>query len=130
MTPEPAATFGPAGSGVSWFEPAGGIRRRFTSRQDGVSAAPYESLNLGGSVGDDPAAVAINRARVAAAAGLAPGDVVWMQQVHGSTVRVLAGGSDRPGSELAPCDGIVTSQPGVGLAMLVADCVPILAGDP
>jgi YfiH family protein len=126
MTPEPAATSGSAGSGVSWFESAGGIRRRFTTRNGGVSKVPYDSLNLGGAVGDDPAAVAVNRARVAAAAGLAQGDVVWMRQVHGSTVTAVTGGSD---SEPADCDGVVTAEPGVGLAVLVADCVPILAGD-
>jgi YfiH family protein len=126
MTPEPAATSGPAGSGVSWFEPAGGTRRRFTTRHGGVSLPPYDSLNLGGSVGDDPAAVTVNRARVAGAAGLAPRDVVWMKQVHGSTVTAVTGG----GPVGRDCDGVVTDRPGVGLAVLVADCVPILAGDP
>jgi YfiH family protein len=131
MTPEPAVTSGPAGSGVSWVEPAGGIRRRFTTRHGGVSLPPYDSLNLGGSVGDDPAAVTVNRARVAGAAALAPRDVVWMRQVHGSTVTaVTADGPDRPATELAPCDGVVTAASGVGLAVLVADCVPMLAGDP
>jgi len=127
MTPEPAATSGSAGSGVSWFESAGGIRRRFTTRHGGVSKPPYDGLNLGGGVGDDPDAVAENRARVAAAAGLARGDLVWMRQVHGSTVTAVTGGS---AYEPADCDGMVTAEPGVGLAVLVADCVPILAGDP
>jgi YfiH family protein len=127
MTPEPAATSGSAGSGVSWFESAGGIRRRFTTRHGGVSKPPYDGLNLGGGVGDDPDAVAENRARVATAAGLARGDLVWMRQVHGSTVTAVTGGS---AYEPADCDGMVTAEPGVGLAVLVADCVPILAGDP
>ena len=127
MTPEPAATSGSAGSGVSWFESAGGIRRRFTTRHGGVSKPPYDGLNLGGGVGDDPDAVAENRARVAAAAGLARDDLVWMRQVHGSTVAAVTGGS---AYEPADCDGMVTAEPGVGLAVLVADCVPILAGDP
>lgn len=131
MTPEPAVTSGPAGSGVSWFERAGGIRRRFTTRQGGVSAAPFDSLNLGGSVGDDPSAVVENRAKVAADVGLSPADMVWMRQVHGSTVTaVTAGGPAPSGAEFPPCDGVVTDRPGIGLAVLVADCVPILAGDP
>jgi YfiH family protein len=133
MTPEPAVTSGPAGSGVSWFErgqyrPVRGIRRRFTTRHGGVSKAPYDSLNLGGSVADDPSAVVENRARVASDAGLSPVDVVWMRQVHGSTVTAVTAGA--PESGLPPCDGVVTDRPGIGLAVLVADCVPILAGDP
>jgi hypothetical protein len=103
-----------------------GIRRRFTTRHGGVSIAPYDGLNLGGSVGDDPAAVTVNRARVAVSAGLAPGNVVWMRQVHGSTVTAVTGG----GPVGRDCDGVVTDRPGVGLAVLVADCVPMLAGDP
>jgi len=126
MTPEPAVTSGPAGSGVSWFERAGGIRRRFTTRHGGASKPPYDSLNLGGSVGDDPVAVDANRARVAAAAGLSPGEVVWMRQVHSATVTAVTG----DGPVVDDCDGVVTDRPGVGLAVLVADCVPLLAGDP
>src|SRR5690348_1708480 len=105
MKPEPAVTSGPAGSGVSWSEPAGGIRRRFTTRHGGASKPPYDSLNLGGLVGDDPAAVGANRAQVAVSAGLSPRDVVWMRQVHGSTVTPLTGGAAEPPAE---CDGVVT----------------------
>jgi YfiH family protein len=83
-------------------------------------------LNLGAAVGDDPDAVAQNRSLVAAAAGLLPERVVWMRQVHGAAVTAVTGGSD---SEPADCDGVVTDRPGVGLGVLVADCVPILAGD-
>jgi YfiH family protein len=132
MTPEPAVTQGPAGSGV--FAPTPGqhaVRWLFTTRDGGVSGPPYERLNLGGSVGDDSAAVTVNRARAAAAAGLAPGDVVWMRQVHGSAV--IRVGPQRPSSGApAPpdCDGTVTTESGLALAVLVADCVPILAGDP
>src|SRR6478609_5355395 len=128
MTPEPAVTSGPAGSGV--FAPTPDaqhdIRWLFTTRDGGVSGPPYDGLNLGGSVGDDPAAVTVNRARVAVSAGLAPGNVVWMRQVHGSTVTAVTGG----GPVGRDCDGVVTDRPGVGLAVLVADCVPMLAGDP
>jgi YfiH family protein len=127
MIPEPAVTSGPAGSGVSEVDGARAIRRRFTTRHGGVSNPPYDSLNLGGAVGDDPDAVVLNRARVATAAGLSPESVVWMRQVHGTAVSLV---TSEPDADPADCDGIVTAEPGVGLAVLVADCVPILAGDP
>ena len=83
----------------------------FTTRRGGVSQPPYDSLNLGGAVGDDPAAVAANRARVAAAAGLAAGRVVWMRQVHGATV-TRGDAAGRVRSEPLPdSDGIVTAGP-------------------
>ena len=100
-----------------------------------MSLAPYDSLNLGGAVGDNRDAVAQNRARVATAAGLPPERVVWMRQVHGTTVAAVHGAaaSDVRGAtaiggidpESAECDGVVTSDRGLGLAVLVADCVPI-----
>jgi len=92
-----------------------------------VSAAPYESLNLGGAVGDDPAAVRSNRTRAAAALGLVPESVVWMRQVHGREVAV----ADRPfGEEPPPLDGVVTTRRGLALAVLTADCTPVLLADP
>ena len=146
MTPEPVSTRGSAGSGVSASQASQAargpsrIRRIVTTRRGGVSAAPYDSFNLGGGVGDSPAAVSANRARLAAAAGLPPESVVWMRQVHGTTVTPV----DRaPGSASAPSatsgphradlpetDGIVTATTGLALGVLVADCVPMLAGDP
>ncbi|MFD5765158.1 laccase domain-containing protein, partial [Streptomyces sp. NPDC127049] len=63
-----------------------GAHFAFTDRWGGVSAVPYEELNLGGAVGDDPEAVRANRARAAAGLGLDPGLVVWMNQVHGGGV--------------------------------------------
>ena len=97
----------------------------FTDRSGGVSVAPYDTLNLGDHVGDDPAAVAENRRRVAAEIG-AP-DVVYMQQVHGAHVTLVDGPTDQP---VAGTDGLVTATPGIGLAVLVADCVPVLLADP
>jgi YfiH family protein len=101
------------------------VRRIVTTRSGGVSAVPFDSFNLGGGVGDDPAAVEANRARLAAAAGLSPGRVVWMQQVHSTRVVPVDGPGPLPGT-----DGIVTSRRDLALAVLVADCVPILAVDP
>jgi len=102
------------------------VRRLFSTRAGGVSSRPYESLNLGGAVGDSAAAVTSNRARVAATAGLRPADVVWMRQVHGTVVTPVAAA----GQLLPETDGIVTATSGLGLAVLVADCVPMLLADP
>ncbi|CAA9271004.1 MAG: FIG00003370: Multicopper polyphenol oxidase [uncultured Corynebacteriales bacterium] len=102
------------------------VRRIVTSRSGGVSPAPYDSFNLGDHVGDDPAAVAANRRRLAAAAGLAPEHVVWMEQIHGATVTAVDGPRTGP---VEACDGLVTATPGVAVAVLVADCVPVLLAD-
>ncbi|MFE3938238.1 laccase domain-containing protein, partial [Streptomyces goshikiensis] len=59
-----------------------GAHFAFTDRWGGVSAVPYEELNLGGAVGDDPAAVLANRAAAAASLGIDADRVVWMNQVH------------------------------------------------
>src|SRR6478735_96018 len=67
------------------------IRRVTTTRAGGVSKPPFDTFNLGDHVGDDPAAVAANRARLAAAIGLAAHRVVWMNQVHGDRVEVVDG---------------------------------------
>lgn len=104
-----------------------GAHFAFTDRWGGVSAAPYDSLNLGGRVGDDAAHVRKNRARAAAALGLDPARVVWMHQVHGCDVALVG----RPfGDEAPPLDGIVTLRPGLALAVLTADCTPVLLADP
>ncbi|AXB43928.1 peptidoglycan editing factor PgeF [Amycolatopsis albispora] len=103
------------------------IRRVVTTRAGGASRAPYESFNLGDHVGDDESAVAANRRRLAAELGLAEGDLAWMEQVHGRTATVV----DQPGGPPAEAtDALVTARPGVALVALVADCVPVLLGDP
>jgi YfiH family protein len=99
----------------------------FTTRRGGVSAVPYDELNLGGAVGDDPAAVRVNRAVVAEQVGVPADRFVWLRQVHSSIVRVVDGPPDEP---LPECDGVVTTTPGLVLAVLAADCVPMLAADP
>lgn len=106
----------------------GGARFAFTDRWGGVSAAPYASNNLGGAVGDDPACVTENRNLTARALGLEPAHVVWMHQVHGKDVAVI----DTPGGLPAgtPVDAVVTTRRGLALAVLTADCVPVLLADP
>ncbi|MEN3361291.1 MAG: purine-nucleoside/S-methyl-5-thioadenosine phosphorylase / adenosine deaminase [Mycobacteriales bacterium] len=106
--------------------PEARVRRVVTSRPGGVSAGPYTSFNLGGHVGDDPAAVAANRGRLAAAMDLPADRVVWMDQVHGTAVRVV---EQPPTEPLAGTDAAVTAEPGLAVAVLVADCVPVLLGD-
>lgn len=106
----------------------GGAHFAFTDRWGGVSAVPYERLNLGGAVGDDPAAVTANRELAAAALGLDPAAVVWMNQVHGKDVAVAEGPwGDGP---VPAVDAVVTARRGLALAVLTADCVPVLLADP
>ncbi|WP_344410364.1 peptidoglycan editing factor PgeF [Streptomyces viridochromogenes] len=105
-----------------------GAHFAFTDRWGGVSAAPYEELNLGGAVGDDPEAVRANREIAAKSLGLGPDGVVWMNQVHGTDVAVVDGPwGDAPVPEV---DAIVTARRGLALAVLTADCVPVLLADP
>ncbi|XIE78198.1 peptidoglycan editing factor PgeF [Streptomyces sp. SBR177] len=105
-----------------------GAHFAFTDRWGGVSAVPYEELNLGGAVGDEPEAVRANRARAAGALGLDPARVVWMNQVHGAGVAVV----DGPWAEgpVPAVDALVTATRGLALAVLTADCVPVLLADP
>ncbi|MEU3369703.1 peptidoglycan editing factor PgeF [Streptomyces sp. NPDC006711] len=105
-----------------------GAHFAFTDRWGGVSAVPYEELNLGGAVGDDPASVRTNRGLAARRLGLDPGRVVWMNQVHGREVAVVDGPFG-PGDPAA-VDAVVTSRRATPLAVLTADCVPVLLADP
>ncbi|MFB9251990.1 peptidoglycan editing factor PgeF [Sphaerisporangium melleum] len=99
----------------------------FTDRHGGVSADPYGSRNLGGAVGDDPAAVAENRARTARGFGLDPAQVVFMRQVHSPDVAYV---TEPFGDDPPALDAVCTDRPGLGLAVLVADCAPVLLADP
>jgi len=102
------------------------IRRVTTTRAGGVSVAPFDTFNLGDHVGDDPAAVAANRARLADAIGLGADRVVWMNQVHGDRVEVV----DEPrDAAVDNTDALVTSTPRLALAVVTADCVPVLLAD-
>ncbi|MFR9795565.1 peptidoglycan editing factor PgeF [Streptomyces sp. MS06] len=110
-------------------ETADGAHFAFTDRWGGVSAVPYEELNLGGAVGDDPAAVEANRALAAGALGLDPARVVWMNQVHGADAAAVDGPWD-PASPIPSVDAVVTARRGLALAVLTADCTPVLLADP
>jgi polyphenol oxidase len=89
----------------------------------GASAPPYDRLNLGGQVGDDPHAVAANRDTLLAATGA--DSVVWMHQVHGDVAAIVRAADRSP-----EADALVTNTPGLALGVLVADCVPVLLADP
>ena len=103
------------------------VRMVFTSRAGGASSSPYDSFNLGGHVGDDPAAVAANRDRLLRATGLE--DIVWMEQLHTNTVTVV--GAERRGNPepVEATDALVTTEKRLGLGVLVADCTPVLLVD-
>ncbi|WP_372493399.1 peptidoglycan editing factor PgeF [Janibacter melonis] len=106
---------------LRWESRDEGVLRAVTHRLGGVSEGPYDGLNLGGHVGDDPTAVARNRTLVEEAVGT---PVAYMDQVHGADVVHVraAGGSPT-------CDAMVSDTRGVTLAVLVADCTPVLLHD-
>ena len=97
------------------------VRALFTLRTGGVSTGSCASLNVGAHVQDDPAAVAENRRRIAAAFDL-PAEPAWLSQVHGSRV-VRLGTAPTAG---AAADGVVSSDAGRVCAIQVADCLPVL----
>ncbi|WP_225723591.1 MULTISPECIES: peptidoglycan editing factor PgeF [Corynebacterium] len=104
------------------------VRKVFTNRNGGVSVEPYGSFNLGDHVGDDPAAVAENRARLARVLDL--DRMVYMEQIHSPTVtEVTADLLETLDGPVEATDALVTTLRGVGLAVLVADCVPVLLAD-
>jgi polyphenol oxidase len=97
------------------------IRALSTQRRGGVSATPFESLNLGAHVGDSAEAVAENRRRLRTAARL-PAEPVWLPQQHGTNVLDLDGAHDAA----AGADASFTRRPGRVCAILTADCMPVL----
>ena len=106
-----------------------------TTRAGGVSTGPYASLNLGLHVGDDQAAVLANRETAATALGVGLDDLVFANQVHGAAVRVVTGSDRGRGARsvadaIPATDALVTTEPGVVLAIMVADCVPLVLFDP
>ncbi len=110
---------GPAvgGRGVDWG---------FTSARGGSSTGDFAGLNLGGHVGDDPAAVEANRALVADTFHVQRDHLLFMRQCHGSDIAVV----DGPWRGVPPAaDGLVTTSADLALAVLVADCTPVLLVD-
>jgi YfiH family protein len=113
--------------------PVAGAEAFMTTRAGGVSGADQPeraglaSLNLGRSVGDDPAHVIENRLRVAAAIGGAP---VFLKQVHGTTVLRLRPEHAHPDADPEPADASISTDPALACAVMVADCLPVLFAGP
>jgi hypothetical protein len=107
-----------------WDAPAG-VGALMSTREGGVSAPPWDSLNLGRSVGDDPAAVRENRARFARAIGALP---VYLRQVHGA--RVVRINREMADAEPVEADAAFTTESGVACTIQVADCMPVLLAAP
>ena len=106
------------GFAADWPAPAH-VRTWQTIRPGGVSRGAYSSLNLALHVGDDPAAVAANRARLSEGLGL-PVPPAWLDQVHGARI------VDLDASWSGPADAAVTGLAGTVAAVMTADCVPVL----
>lgn len=108
----------------SWFAPdwpaPAGVRALCTTREGGVSVAPFDSFNLGDHVRDEPLAVAGNRERFAALTS--PARPVFLQQVHGTQIVRLT--PDMPDGAVA--DACMVQGPGVAATIMVADCLPVL----
>jgi len=103
----------------------------FTTRHEGVSRPPYNSFNLGSNTLDSPHNVEGNRSLLARGFGATLDRFLTVTQVHGTDLLVI----DSPNPEIShflklECDGIITNQPGIMIAVCVADCVPILLHDP
>ena len=110
---------------------SGAVRWATTDRSGGVSTGPWGAaggaggLNLATHVQDDPDAVRVNRARVAEVLGVPAARLVVAEQVHGADVVEVTG----PCPDAPVADALVTTQPGLLLTVLVADCVPVLLAD-
>ncbi|PLX82909.1 MAG: peptidoglycan editing factor PgeF [Desulfuromonas sp.] len=120
---------------ISYFNPGwekrGGVVAGFSTRNGGISRPPYNSLNLGMNTDDLPANVEGNRTTLARALGAGGEQLLTVSQVHGDDVLVI----DSPNYDLrhfqrVECDAIVCNQPDLLLAVLVADCYPVLLWDP
>jgi YfiH family protein len=116
MTPLPLNLWTP-----DWSVP--GVQAACTTRAGGVSAPPYDTLNLGLHVGDDADKVMLNRQRVALALQARP---VWLNQVHGRQVLRLQG---QP-VDGQTADAVCTTERGLACTIMVADCLPVLFTDP
>jgi YfiH family protein len=122
--------------GLRWLEAdLGGARAAFSTRVGGVSAPPFDSLNLGILTADAAAAVVENRHRLAGALGLDVGRIPIGRQVHGGELALHSGPQQpspfaRPGAELPAVDGHVVTEPGLAPLVFTADCLPVALAGP
>ena len=115
--------------------PSDALVHGFSARQGGVSAPPYDTLNMALHVEDDPAAVWENRRRYCTALGLSAERICTPRQVHGTEiVRVFRRDAGRGARDYADCiadaDALITNDNDVTLLLCYADCVPVLLYDP
>jgi hypothetical protein len=103
-----------------------GVTHGFNLRTGGVSQAPFASLNLGRSVGDDPEHVAQNLERFAAAVGYPASALFTTSQVHGADVRAVGPADDPVALRVHEADALVAPPGGLAVAVRTADCVPLL----
>lgn len=104
-----------------------GVAALCTTRRGGVSGAPFESLNLALHVGDDPQNVQTNRQRLCERLPQAP---VWLNQVHGTHVWVVDQDNSVQSQQAVPtADAAITTLPHMPLAIMTADCLPIVLVD-
>lgn len=115
---------------ADWPAPAH-VHAVVTSRAGGVSRPPFDSLNLGTHVGDDPAAVAQNRGRLLdALRAIAPAQAPqWLNQVHGTTVVEAEPDAARRSAWVPDADAVATELPGLPCAVMTADCLPVFFTD-
>ena len=106
-----------------------GVKHGFNPRTGGVSQAPYDTLNLGRSVGDRPEHVAENLRRFAGAVGYEPAALFETSQVHGGAVRVVVAGEDPASVRREEADALVAPPGGIAIGVRIADCVPVLICD-
>ncbi len=112
-----------------------GLEALVSSRRGGVSAAPYESLNLGLRVGDDEAKVVENRRLLFRAFDMPFERSVWCRQIHANRVAVVGSadagrGSTEEETIVQGADALVTDTPDLPLCVTLADCVPVAIFDP
>ncbi|GAB4303019.1 MAG: peptidoglycan editing factor PgeF [Desulfuromonadia bacterium] len=119
---------------IFYFEPSlagDGVAAGFTTRHEGVSRSPYNSLNLGLSTNDSPHSVQGNRSLLARAFGRELDHLLTVTQVHGDDILVIdEENDDLSHFQKVECDGIVTNQRGIMIGVTIADCVPIILHDP
>lgn len=102
------------------------VRAISTTRTGGVSGRPWNSLNLGDHVEDDPEHVQENRRRLADSTGLDSARIGWLNQVHGTEVVELTPNNVR---QTCKADASYTRYPGIACAILTADCLPVILAD-
>ena len=110
-----------------WPAPAN-VHAALTTRLGGCSKPPFDSMNLGFHVGDNPVNVDRNRQLVRQSLASAPSQIQWLNQVHGTHIAHLIA---QPDQHYAPleADAAITRQPQLACCVMTADCLPVLICD-